>query len=334
MSTHTLAAQIAPQRSTQYAQLAADLAPHELYLSALRPHLQALESVTLGGQPYLKLTLDQAPDDALRAVLGSFAMTRAFFTYYDRLGEHDGPLLAPIDPVFTPPLPMDLALTRRYRGKTNELFTHFLCNVARHSSAFAQRPWHTLRLLDPLAGGGTTLFTALSLGADVVGVEQDAQNVSTSVAYLRDYMRGAGIGCQIKEEHLKKRGQRWWCTLKMPDRPRLFVYARGDTAQTDQLIVGFKKPHLIVTDLPYGIQHQGALRDLLMAALPVWAQVLSEGGALAFAWDATRFARADMIALVESACALRVLNDPPYDQLAHRVDRVIKTRDVIVARQP
>ena len=50
------------------------------------------------------------------------------------------------------------------------------------------------------------------------------------------------------------------------------------------------------------------------------------------AWESTRFPRTDMIALVQAATPLTVLNEPPYDQLSHRVDRVIKNRDVLVAR--
>jgi hypothetical protein len=40
-----------------------------------------------------------------------------------------------------------------------------------------------------------------------------------------------------------------------------------------------------------------------------------------------------MVALVETVAPLTVLNDPPYNQLAHRVDRVIKRRDILVARR-
>jgi hypothetical protein len=39
-----------------------------------------------------------------------------------------------------------------------------------------------------------------------------------------------------------------------------------------------------------------------------------------------------MIAIVESVSPLTVLDDPPYNMLAHRVDRVIKQRDVLIAR--
>jgi hypothetical protein len=39
-----------------------------------------------------------------------------------------------------------------------------------------------------------------------------------------------------------------------------------------------------------------------------------------------------MIHLVETVAPVTVLNEPPYAALAHRVDRVIKQRDVVVAR--
>src|SRR5690606_6155267 len=104
------------------------------------------------------------------------------------------------------------------------------------------------------------------------------------------------------------------------------------TEQTAAFVTGFK-PHFIITDLPYGIQHNGPLLNLLTSGLPVWANLLPVGGTLVFAWDATRFGRDEMISLVESTAPLAVKNDPPYDQLAHRVDRVIKRRDILVAQR-
>ena len=102
--------------------------------------------------------------------------------------------------------------------------------------------------------------------------------------------------------------------------------------RSPQLIAGFKKPHLIVADLPYGIQHKGSLEMLLSEALPGWVSLLTPGGAMALAWDATRFSRDKMITTIEAESRLTVLNRAPYDQFAHRVDRVIKHRDVIIAR--
>ncbi len=333
-------AQIAPQRSTQYAALASTLAPYELQLSPLGEIVTTFESVKLGGQAYLKFDLAMAPDINQLREMDLLAMVSGLFAYYEKVGTYSGPFLRPVEPSFKPTLPPELISTRRYRGKTNELFTQFLCNIARYSSELADRPWNTLRVFDPLMGGATTLFAALILGASAAGVERDENDVNSTVGFLRTYLQEQRISHAVKPERLKQLGRRSTFTIggkqaakKQAGKtePQTCILAAGDTVQSPTLIAGFR-PHLIVTDLPYGIQHKGQLTDLLTKALPVWTELLAPSGALVFAWEAMRFPRADMIALVESASTLRVLNDAPYDQLSHRVDRVIKQRDVIVAR--
>lgn len=329
----TLLAQIAPQRSTQYSELAADLAPHELRLSPVGRKLGAVQVVTLGGQDFLECELLGELDEGDRLELGWLAMTSAHFLGFAEVGGVQGPFLRPIETGFVPALPAEMAVTRRYRGKTNELFTHFLCNVARFSSAFAGKPWAELRLFDPLAGGGTTLFTALMLGAEAAGVEQGDQDVKSTAAFVRQYAREQRIRVKEKEERLRKLrpgGSRRWTFELGPAPGRRCVLALGDTQNAAELIAGFK-PHLIVTDLPYGIQHSGPLADLLRGSLPGWASVLPVGGCVVFSWDATRFTREEMVETVAAEASLAVLDDSPYDQLAHRVDRVIKRRDVLVA---
>ena len=328
-----IAAQIAPQRSTQYMMLSNALAPSELRLSPLGEHLTALESVKLGGVDYLKLTLDAELDDRARAELGMLAFTSAFFEYFDALDDQPGPLLRPFDTAFVPFMPPELTEARRYRGKTSEQFTHFLLNIARHSSAFATQPWDALRVLDPLMGGGTTLFAALVLGAHAFGIEQTEKDVQTTAGYLKGFAIERVIACKLKLERLKGAGKRWWFTVGKGE-PRICGMARGDTLRAPELLIGFKKPHLIVTDLPYGVQHRGGPVDLLREALPVWVNLLMPGGALVFSWDATRLPHAQVADLIKAETSLSVRREPPYDALGHRVDRVIKRREVLVAVKP
>lgn len=337
-----LLAQIAPQRSTQYANLAATLAPIELQLSGLIVPATALQTIAIAGQPYLELPGDALKTDgpiaqAIQAI-GPQAFSGPFFEKFETLCGLSGPFLRPVEATFSPPLPPELAQTRRYRGKTNEQFTHFLCNIARYSSHFRAQPWPQLRLFDPLAGGGTTLFTGLFLGASVAGVEQDEQDVKSTVAYIRQFMREERIRIQVQEETLRKlpgiqngRGRRWTFSLG-PKPGQTCILAQGDTRHAGALVPGFR-PHLIITDLPYGIQHQGPLIELLTQALPVWQEQLLGGGVLAFSWDATRFPRAEMVERIESVSRLTVLKTPPYTALAHPIDRVIKQRDVLVAQR-
>jgi hypothetical protein len=330
----TLLAQIAPQRSTQYATLARDLAQPELQLSPFGPQITGSELVILGGQEYLRCAVQQEPTAAHVHELGMVAMTSAFFLYYEQIGEVAGPLLKPLESGFQPVLPPDLVATRRYRGKTNELFTHFLCNIARFSSAFADQPWSNLTLFDPLMGGGTTLFTGLMLGAaQVAGIEQDTDDVKSTAAYLSQYLQQERISHRMQPERFKKLGLRWDFSIgKKEKESRHCLLVNGDTLDAPTLLPGFK-PHLLVADLPYGIQHQGQLTALLTSALPIWTTMVRTGGALALAWDATRFSRTTMLETVSAFPELHIYNTPPYDQMAHQVDRVIKQRDVLVAQR-
>lgn len=325
----TLVTSIAPQRSTQYGDLALLLASHELRLCPVGAPITEISPIELGGAPYLKFDLAGTLGDHGLYELGTLATLRSFFQYYDVLGDQAGPFLRPITTTFAPSLPPDILTTRRYKGKTNELLTHFLCNIAKFSSPLRDQPWGAVRLFDPLCGGGTTLFAGLILGADVAGVEHDTQDAQTTAAFLRDYCRENRISCTVKEERLKKVGLRWQFTIGK-EQPHRCILAKGETADSPAMLQGFK-PNLIVTDLPYGIQHYGEVVQLLTTALPIWANLVVPGSVMAFAWDATRFTRAEMIALVESAGPWRVCGGMPYEQLAHRVDRVIKQRDVIVA---
>lgn len=326
-----LAAQVAPQRSTQYAQLASELAAPELRLSPLGPHIQHIEPAILGGQEYLLIDLDQPLDEALLHDLGTLAMTSAHFEFFGQIGDVEGPLLRPLTPTFQPTLPPDILTARRYRGKTNEMLTQFMLNIARFSSAFAHRPWNTLRLYDPLAGGGTTLFAGLMLGMDVAGSDIDRQTIDGAAQFLQQYGKEQRIGCKVRSETLKNIGKRWWIEIKQGDITQRALLTRADVGDGEQALHGFKKPHLIVTDLPYGIQHNGELIALLEKALPVWVEVIDKGGAIAFSWDATRFPREEMIDLVKKVPGLIVLDDAPYNALTHQVDRVIKRRDILVA---
>lgn len=341
----TILAQIAPQRSTQYAELASCLAPHELVLSPLRERIAALVPCRLGSQDYLRFELTGPVTAKERYLFGTLAMTSAYFEYFSRLGEHEGPFLRPIEDGFTPVFPATLTTARRYKGKTNELFTQWLCNIAKFSSAFADNPWNDLTLVDPLAGGGTTLFVGLVLGAETVaGIDHKPKDGKSLALFLQKFAHEKRIAVGMKEERLKKLGQRWTLTLSQkqtrarenaPDAPlahrQIAIIALGDTAEAQRLLPGLKA-HLLVADLPYGIQHQGQILALLERALPRWSSMLRQGGALALAWDSTRLSATQMHRLVSANSDLVALSDPPYDQLRHRVDRVIKKRDVVILR--
>ena len=324
-----IAAQIAPQRNTQYTEMVTALAPYELMLSNIGDNVvDKIRLQQMGNLAYLMFDVDTF-DDKMLDLLDTYAMTSAYFYYADSIAGEVGPFLKPIDYPSNMFLPASLIETRRYRGKTNELFTQFMCNLARYSSDFRSTEWYKLTILDPLAGGGTTLFVGLVLGADVAGVEQDKKVVEGTTAFLKQYTKSARIPANFRVDKIKNVGKRSFITL---DKSVRCVIGHGDTSQVQHFVNGLKRPQLIVTDLPYGIQHQAQWQEMLVSALPAWADVMAEGGILTFSWNATRFSRDDMIALVHDISDFKVLNAAPYNQLGHQVDRVIKQRDVIVAR--
>ena len=329
-----LALKITPQRSTQYASMTGKLAEPELLASPLAPVIQHIEQVTLAGQRYLLVTLADGGHPLLEAVLARLGATSEAYQYFESIGEAQGPFLRPLDCVLTPFVPLEMAEARRYKGKTNEIFTRVLLNVAIFAGAFREQVTERLRILDPLAGGCTTLFLALAAGYDAFGIEHQKQDVESSALFVHQYLHGEHIPFKEQDERGRRAGRRYIFEIGHKGATRTLVLVHGETAQADthlQEVPGGARMHAVVTDLPYGIQHFGEISGLLKGALPVWERLLLPGGALALAWNATRIKREEMVACIEQATSLRVLNDPPYTLFEHAVDRVIKKRDIVVA---
>ncbi len=109
---------------------------------------------------------------------------------------------------------------------------------------------------------------------------------------------------------------------------------RATPASADSVLAdvpGGARFHAIATDLPYGIQHDGAAVTLVREALPAWERVLLPGGAMALAWDATRLPREKLTEVVTANSGLvgprrrplRRARAPrrPRDQAARRARR-------------
>lgn len=334
-----LALKITPQRSTQYANMAEVLAPPELLASSLGAALSHVEPGRLAGQDYLLAEVLPEQDETavlaqLAEVLPRLGTLSEGYQYFAHLAEIAGPLLRPIEPQFAPFVPWEMAEVRRYKGKTNELFTRVLLNMAIFAGAYREQFTARLRILDPLAGGGTTLFQALAAGYDAIGIEHNRQDVATTEVFIRQYFHSEHLEHKELDERGRKAGRRYQFEVGRKGATRYLVLVHGETAQAPQHlqeVPGGPRVHAIVGDLPYGIQHFAEIADLLTSALPAWERLLLPGGTLALAWNATRIARTELAQLIEQRTALHICNEPPYTQLEHTVDRVIKKRDIIIA---
>jgi len=331
-----LALKITPQRSAQYANMTRKLAEPELLASPLGSAIRQIEPVTFAGQSYLLVTLDDnnTISPALEEILSRLGATSEAYEFFEHIGEVEGPFLRPLETPFTPFLPLEMAEVRRYKGKTNEVFTRVLLNIAVFAGAYSNQFTGRLRVLDPLAGGGTTLFLALAAGYDAFGIEHQKQDVETTVVYIRQYLNSIHMPYKELDERGRRAGRRYQFEIGRKGATHLLVVAHGDTCEANlhmQEIPGGPHMHAIVGDLPYGIQHFGEISGMLSKALPVWESMLLPGGSIALAWNATRIERTAITELVERHSQLRVRDDPPFTQFAHTVDRVIKKRDILVA---
>jgi hypothetical protein len=331
-----LVLKITPQRSTQYAHLADSLAVPELLASPLHTIIRDVQPVTLAGQHYLLATIDDAclSDPATVHILYRLGTISEVYEYFEHIGEVPGPLLRPVKPQSTAFVPLEMAEIRRYKGKTNEIFTRVLLNVALFAGNYAACTTQRLRILDPLAGGGTLLFVALACGYDAFGIELEHQDVESTAVFVRQYLQSEHMRFKEIDERSRKTGRRYQFEIGPKGDTRHLVLTHGDCSAADlhmREVAGGPHVHAIVGDLPYGIQHFGEIADLLTRSLPIWEQLLLPGGTIALAWNATRITRIEIVELIQEHTQLRVRNDDPYTQFEHAVDRVIKRRNIIIA---
>lgn len=236
----------------------------------------------------------------------------------------------------------------KYTGKTNEIFTRMLINIARYSQSCNE----PLRMLDPLAGKGTTLFEGLIKGYDVYGIEIGEKVTAEAVRFLQKFLENAKYKFELNTLRLSGANKSFSAIRNTFEIARSRQEQKDGNFKTAELIAGnaqfaaqyYKKNffHMIVGDLPYGVQHanvtdekQSAITrspaELLKVCLPGWIEVLRPGGCMVFSWNSNVLEREKMAAIFEKQ-GLTVLSDGPYSQFEHRVDQAI-LRDIIVAKK-
>jgi hypothetical protein len=233
-----------------------------------------------------------------------------------------------------------LLTIQRYSGKTNEQFTKLLVNLAVACSANPNGLLNgDLKLLDPLCGRGTTLNQALMYGLGASGVELDRRDFESYSTFIRRW---------VKDQRLKHSVQASKVRLDMAIGKDKESYKAGrhlslSVVNDDTLNAGSyysrRSFDVVVTDLPYGVQHgntrggelQRSPALLLEAALPVWAQLMKKHAVLAIAWNTFVLKRDECARLMQNA-GLTPLSSPALDAFEHPVAQAI-TRDLLVARK-
>jgi SAM-dependent methyltransferase len=326
-----------PAANRVYTHASWELAGSELGVfnhAVLGGRLRDVEPCEIAGVRYVGFSAtDLTPRDA--AFLANLSSVHALFQVHDRL----------LEPVELRPLDRfddDLVTIQRYPGKTNERFTRLLLNVTiLASSSRTDLLDRRLRVLDPLAGRGTTLNQALMYGFDAAGIDLDGRDFDAYVQFIRTWLQHKRIKHRAEVTTVRRDrravGRRLQATLTAEGIEIAFVNA--DTCRG----LEFFRPSsfdVLVADLPYGVQHGSRTGrdlsrhplDLVAQALPVWAELLRPGGALGLAWN-THVATREALSGAVAAAGLEVEDAEPYLGFRHRVDQAI-VRDVLVARRP
>lgn len=238
----------------------------------------------------------------------------------------------------------------KYPGKTNRLFTKMLINIALLTSEknFDEK----IRLLDPVAGRGTTLYEGIIYGFDVAGIELEKKSAHEGTSYFRNFLdiekiryeenKGKIIGESKKdintfvEFNFAKSKEE----LRDNERKSNLKYVCGNSIYAPKYF-GNNVFDILVGDLPYGIAHGNVAKkkgssktrtplEFMNESLPNWKAVLKDKGVLVLAWNKLVFSRSEFVEILEKN-GFEVLKSEGYFDLDHKVDNSIK-RDLIVAR--
>ncbi|MBI2706631.1 MAG: SAM-dependent methyltransferase [Actinobacteria bacterium] len=304
---------------------------------------QQLAPVVIGGVDYLGFEVPSPLADHELAIVANISTLHALF-------ERDGDLLRP---VATVPLDLwddDILTIQRYQGKTNEQFTRLLTNVtlAAADDCFRRALCHeSVRLLDPLCGRGTTLNIAVLYGLEAAGLEAQRKEYDLYREFVVRWLKDKRVKHHVEHEtHRKGRDAPFRRThiryraKERPDLPERSIDVVNDDTLNAMEHFKPRSIDLVVTDLPYGVQHQSTAaagrprrrpEALLEAALPVWFELLRAGGAIGMSWNRRTLHRDRLCELVEGA-GLVIVGARDSEAFVHAVDRSI-TRDVLVARR-
>jgi len=268
---------------------------------------------------------------------------RAHSLMYGLFEACEGGLLKPIAGRAEAYVGADLPGILKYKGKTNELFLQLLVNAALYSGGFAHKGNERLELLDPMCGRGTTLFVGANRRWNTTGTDVDKNDLSEAGKFLKRYFEYHRMKHESDQESRTVAGGKPVPVKRFSfaDTPGHFKNGDGCSlrlANTDAAkvrdVFGKEKFHMIVCDLPYGVQHSGvggSPEKVLQKALPAWKEALKKGGTVAVSFNAQTLKREKVLELMEQA-GLEVKRGGAHDGFSHWVEQAV-TRDIAVGRR-
>ncbi|MEG0430109.1 MAG: DNA methylase [Anaerovoracaceae bacterium] len=298
----------------------------------------------IGGVFYITFEHDKELDIDNIETLSKLSFVYALFELVE------DKLLKPIELVNYKYVNDNLSTILKYTGKTNELFTRMMINVALASSDTNAKG--DVNLLDPIAGKGTTLFEGLIQGFNVYGVEIGDKVVNESYHFMKKYMEIEKYKHERKIDKITGKGKsllgrRYAINIARTKEElrnketRHFELISGNSINSDQF---YQKNFfdIIVGDLPYGVQHGNVTREkqssltrnpveLINGCCSSWYKILKKGGVMVLSWNSFIVPHSELKKLLEDV-GFRVLDEDRYSSFEHMVDKSIK-RNIIVAKK-
>ncbi len=260
-------------------------------------------------------------------------------------------VLDPVTKINYEYLDQKISAIQKYQGKTNELFTKMMLNVAMMSSSFDIND--KIKMLDPVAGRGTTMYEGVVYGYNVYGIEIESKSVNDIRVFFKKYLENERLKHSFVQRRISGEKKSDFVDIlefeyvkakekfKNTSDRKLFGIINGNSQDAFKY---FKKEifHLIVGDLPYGIFHgnkisqksAGKTRNplaFLQESIPEWFKVLRKGGVVVMAWNSFLISRDELSKSFINE-GFEVFLDAPYDEFEHMVDKSVK-RDIIVAKK-
>lgn len=266
----------------------------------------------------------------LAAAAAQLSATAALFI------EHSPTSLEPLALADTLEYGTELVTAQRYKGKTSERLTRLMLNVARAADQ-SKDPLDD-SVIDPMCGRGTTLNWALLYGMRSTGLDIDLRALDDYATFLQQWAKGHRLPHKMQRYKKGNAESRHFDFTVAADRAALDAKTSPDIrtfhAPADAEVAAGRHS-MLVSDLPYGIQHRakagddptsvGALVETVSARWPDWVRT---GGAVALSWNVRSLSGSEMVDLLDAAGF-----DPVHSEgFEHVVDRTI-TRDVVVARR-
>ena len=336
-----------PSHNRVYFKESLKMAASELAVvsSRVSARLHGVGNRGIAGIDYLAFSAETALAPGDINVLSDLSFAYAIFEIGACCG---GAALRPIQKTDVQFVDSSISSILKYTGKTNEVFTRLLINAAYYSQGVTSG----VKLLDPVAGKCTTLFEGLVRGFDVYGIEVGDNAASEACNFLKKFLETEKYKHSMDTRKLTGPNRSYKAVRHSFEIARTKDEQKGGDVRRAEIIAAnsvhagdfYKKEtfDIIAGDLPYGVQHgnvtnrsqSSATRnpeELLTACLPVWAELLKPGGAIALSWN-VNVLRAEKIAGLYASCGLTPMDGAAYAGFAHRVDQSI-LRDIAVARK-